>query len=368
MNILGRKFKSGMVVNGCQLIELATLKKDDGRWLIRCRCGELFYDIVYRLQNRKHVYCKACVENYVRPKQIKKPKRSKFDLKKIEEQIIGRGGKIIGPITSRCVRIMCQCGNIWDSAPHKIARGKWCNACRYKKRMYTIDEMNELAKKHGGLLLSTEPKGVRATYTWKCARGHIFKTELRLVTRGHWCPACSNCLPHTLEECKELAQRNGGECLSIEYINKRTKIKWRCSRGHVWDAIITNIINGGWCPNCYKHKYEDECRRIIENIMNEKFPKIRHKNIINPKTNLPLELDGYNDKLKIAFEYNGKQHYFYSWPLQTKEKFDLLVEHDRIKLDACKRLGIYLIVIPYSIHFKDLFNFIKNKLDEGGFL
>ena len=39
------------------------------------------------------------------------------------------------------------------------------------------------------------------------------------------------------------------------------------------------------------------------------FSPIRPNFLVDPQTNYKLELDGYNEELNIAFEYNGIQHY-----------------------------------------------------------
>lgn len=49
---------------------------------------------------------------------------------------------------------------------------------------------------------------------------------------------------------KKLAMNRGGECLSTVYINYNTKLTWRCSLGHIWEAIGYSIERGHWCPRC----------------------------------------------------------------------------------------------------------------------
>ena len=49
-----------------------------------------------------------------------------------------------------------------------------------------------------------------------------------------WCPQCYGNVLMTLDECKDVAISKGGECLSTEYVNSQTKMKWKCSEGHVW--------------------------------------------------------------------------------------------------------------------------------------
>jgi len=66
-----------------------------------------------------------------------------------------------------------------------------------------------------------------------------------------------------------------------------------------------------------------------------------------------LELDGYNASYKIAFEYQGDQHYnSKDFRHVDEESFQALQERDARKKEILKTLGIYLIEIDgrdYSI-------------------
>src|SRR5437867_7702399 len=54
----------------------------------------------------------------------------------------------------------------------------------------------------------------------------------------------------TLEHMKALAKQHGGKCLSKRYVNSKTKLKWRCHKGHSWLASPGNIVQRHWCPKC----------------------------------------------------------------------------------------------------------------------
>lgn len=54
---------------------------------------------------------------------------------------------------------------------------------------------------------------------------------------------------------REWAAAHGGECLSNEYVNAKTKLLWRCSCGHEFWAMPTNVQRGEWCPKCKGKKY-----------------------------------------------------------------------------------------------------------------
>jgi hypothetical protein len=73
--------------------------------------------------------------------------------------------------------------------------------------------------------------------------------------------------------------------------------------------------------------------------------------------------------MKLAVEYNGKQHYEYNpfMHRNSKDTFYSQVYRDRIKKDICKKLGIKLIEVPYTVPNNKIPEFLESKLREYGF-
>ena len=103
---------------------------------------------------------------------------------------------------------------------------------------------------------------------------------------------------------KKLARERGGDCLSIEYINSKTKMLFTCSFGHTWETSYNHIRSGKWCPVCSSMRNVNECyfRDCLENLFRAKFEKNRPEWLIS-RFGTKLELDGYNEALGVAFEY-----------------------------------------------------------------
>ncbi len=55
---------------------------------------------------------------------------------------------------------------------------------------------------------------------------------------------------YTLSDMQQLAKSRGGECLSREYTDLKTKMRWKCAFGHEWDATPKLPLTGHWCPEC----------------------------------------------------------------------------------------------------------------------
>jgi hypothetical protein len=112
-------------------------------------------------------------------------------------------------------------------------------------------------------------------------------------------------------------------------------------------------------------KGETECKRVLEKIFNKPFNKVRPdflRNQVTGNTN-NLEIDCFNDELKIGLEYNGRQHYdFIPFFHRNKETFYNQKYRDELKRIKCRDNGILLIEVPYTIKIEDIEKYIKKDL------
>ncbi len=104
----------------------------------------------------------------------------------------------------------------------------------------------------------------------------------------------------------------------------------------------------------------------LEKVYQVPFPTVRPNFLKNPETKRNLELDCYNEDLKIAAEYNGEQHYnFPNRFHKTKQEFLKQIRRDRLKAELCELRGIHLITIPWTIGHQMIADYIKFKLPEN---
>jgi hypothetical protein len=119
-------------------------------------------------------------------------------------------------------------------------------------------------------------------------------------------------------------------------------------------------------------KGETECRKTLETLFRSPFPKsrpdiLRNSVTSNNGTDFNLELDCYNQSLKIACEYNGAQHYKYiPYFHKTKDSFQNQKYRDYMKRDLCVKNGILLIEVPYTVKISDIQNYIITELKKAG--
>jgi len=128
-----------------------------------------------------------------------------------------------------------------------------------------------------------------------------------------------------------------------------------------------NINNETKTKKSFQSKGETECKRVLEQIFNKPFNKCRPNFLSNPVTgNVNLELDCYNDDLKLAIEYNGIQHYKFTPHFHKNlEAFQNQKYRDYMKQNLCEKNNITLIIVPYTIAINKIQDYIINELKKN---
>lgn len=116
-------------------------------------------------------------------------------------------------------------------------------------------------------------------------------------------------------------------------------------------------------------KGEQMCKSFVEFYFQKPFNKTRPDFLKNPVTGENLELDLYNDELKIAVEYNGAQHYQYNSFMHknSRDKFQNQQYRDLIKKDMCDKASITLIIVPYTVPHDRIGSFLFGELKRLGY-
>jgi hypothetical protein len=112
-------------------------------------------------------------------------------------------------------------------------------------------------------------------------------------------------------------------------------------------------------------KHESRCRAILENLFKAPFTSVRPDFLKYPVTGKNLELDGYNEELNLAFEYQGVQHRKFC-PLfhETYQDFVDQLKRDAFKKKRCEELGINVLYIPDTVPYDDLEEYLKMNLKQ----
>lgn len=122
-----------------------------------------------------------------------------------------------------------------------------------------LTELQELAKTRDGACLATAYLGSTVKHLWRCRKGHEWLMIPTSVKVGQWCPHCANEGKAarakerrlSIEQIQQAARALGGECLSSEYKNQRSRLRFRCREGHEWETMAGHIVNSkSWCSVC----------------------------------------------------------------------------------------------------------------------
>jgi hypothetical protein len=163
-----------------------------------------------------------------------------------------RGGRCISTLyANTTVPLLWECasGHQWSAVPASIRKGTWCPDCAGVRRL-TLEQMKEMAKSRGGRCLSKCYRNGATKLMWRCSAGHEWNAAPLQIKKGHWCPFCAHVAPLTLPLLQRTAAQKDGWCLSLVYLNSSHPVRWKCAIGHEWLARAHSIRAGNWCPVC----------------------------------------------------------------------------------------------------------------------
>lgn len=238
-----------------------------------------------------------------------------------------------------------------------------CHKCSKRCRI-SKEDISKCLEENGYKLIEYNGKGNQTKHVVEhllCGRKYPIDYN-SFKNSGHRCSKCGGKLKITEEDVSNILNDNGYKLIKYNGMGIKTKhLVEHLLCGNQYSVNYDNFKHAmSRCNKCSKSRSENECRRIFEML----FPDYKFSNT-KPKFLGGLELDGYCENLKLAFEYNGVQHYEVSdglIPYDDEEGLQKRKERDKKKLEICNRLGIRLCVIPYTYDFRDpekLENFIR---------
>ncbi|MGC4009012.1 MAG: hypothetical protein QM805_08515 [Pseudomonas sp.] len=182
-------------------------------------------------------------------------------LKRLREAAKRQGGECLSQRyrgVDQKYEFRCAEGHVWQTRGAAImSDSQWCPRCRHQPsdretwRADGLARLQKVALQHGGACLSHDYQGATRRYHFRCDKGHEWETTANIIFAGSWCKACVTLSQRrTIEEARSIAESRGGQCLSTEYLSARRKLQWLCHHGHSWQAALTKVGNGTWCPTC----------------------------------------------------------------------------------------------------------------------
>jgi hypothetical protein len=210
-------------------------------------------------------------------------------------------------------------------------------------------EAERLAKNKKGKCLVL-PKRAHDYGTWKCSveehpewRAPLVQIRGTKNKKGSWCPRCAPNARVGFDIQRAWATRFSGKLIKPA---QRTTLRawWNCKEhGRFQRAFNSMKSSDTFCPDCSRSLGERKCKAAIEQLFDKKFGKKRFADLRGVGGN-PLEIDIYNEELRLGIEHHGAQHYihkkFFGLSRYHKQR-----EHDKRRRKYCKAQGITLIEI-----------------------
>lgn len=191
------------------------------------------------------------------------------------------------------IRFKCPKGHVFKTMPTYLFKRKiGCPECaaknRHTTRLSNEEFLRRLQKAHPGYAALEEYKTSHTKIAFKCDKGHVFKAKPADIIgqRGTGCRICAVNRQRTTQEefLKRLQKVHPGYMALEEYKSIHTKIKFKCNKGHIFEAEPNSIINRG------------ECCRICA------FEKLRQSQIM-PKDQFIQKLQQSNPTIKLISPY-----------------------------------------------------------------
>lgn len=214
-------------------------------------------------RTRKRAGCPHCTkEHFYERSKRRKPVRE-TSLGALFPELVGewddeRDIFSFGPYSNEVVKWVCKYDHRWTSPIKSRTHGN--------EKCPTCEGMDKIQKSLGikyqhlipewadkDCIFSVFPFDNKEA-KWKCSRGHIWEASIKERVRGN--PTCYICDKLSPEKVNSLLKLKS-EWDDSRDINEfrpfsREIVKWRCKYGHRWEcAISSRTNNGNGCPECF---------------------------------------------------------------------------------------------------------------------
>lgn len=329
-----------------------------------CAAHHTFYAAPANVKFGKGTWCPCCAHAC---------KHAKCYEDRLDKICREHGGWRLDPYKGKEAPMRIKCADpqhlIWTPTPHNLTQDHWCPECAGKSRNPAYHEkiLDDICRGKGGKRLGDYINS-DLHIKFQCALEHEWETVSGCIKNGRWCHECSPTYKNsaTYQAALDEACAKLGVVRETPYVLSNKDVWFRCLKDpdHYWPATPNNFKNSKGCPYC-QDSSEQECRRILETVLGRPFIRSRPEFLCYIKGR-PLELDGYCPSLRLAFEFNGKQHYEFIDFFHDGDEANLIAqkERDKFKVMKAKEIGIDLIVISYEYKtFLEKVAFLKEKLE-----
>ena len=131
------------------------------------------------------------------------------------------------------------------------------------KRKTPEEYLNECKEKELDLPIENY-KGTHTKIKHKCSKGHIYSQTPSHHLKKQGCPVCKGGIRKKSNEYHNECKEKGYDLPLEDYVNNPTKIKHKCKNGHIYEQSPSSHLQGNGCPYCAKNKKKTQEEYLSE--------------------------------------------------------------------------------------------------------
>lgn len=360
-----KKFKNIVKAFTQEGYEVLTKEYKNNRQHLRVKCpkGHITNTMTWNNFAQGKRRCSVCAR-----KKIGKNQRTPYQ--QVKNYIHSEGYRLLSKEYDNVhakLKIECPQGDVFEMRYISFQQGQRCPKCSTRKKAeamrHEYQQVRRFVQNKGHTLLSERYENCKTKLDIRCPKGHQFQMRYNGFQQGQRCPECAvENKKKTHRQIQMKIEESGGyRLLSKRYEGCKAKLSIKCSAGHIFKMSWDCFRQGCRCPKCNTYKNEKMLGKVLKQIYSNC--------AIQSQDNLGflgrLKVDYSVSALKLAFEYDGEQHFrpvqFGGMSLEkAKKEHQKQKERDRRKDSLCKKKGFHLIRIRYEEPLT--VEFIKSKI------
>lgn len=246
----------------------------------------------------------------------------------------------------QCLIIICKVHGEFQQKPYIHLDGSGCQKCDPTRKLSNSTFIERSVLIHGSTYDYSSVEYGKNNYdlvSIVCKKHGAFTQRPWAHLRGQGCPKCSDNQKSNNDKFIEKSIKKHGNTYdysSVEYVNKRSKVKIICTKHGIFEQRPYVHIQGHGCSICRNSKLEKYLRdRLIS--LNIKFEQ--NKRYDDCRNILPLPFDFYLVDHNVLLECDGVQHHRSIDFFGGDNRFECQTRNDDIKNKYCEDRNIKLI-------------------------
>jgi very-short-patch-repair endonuclease len=271
------------------------------------------------------------------------------------------------------VKIICPIHGEFEQTPNTHLKGSGCSFCgrlsqSQQKKLTKQEFIDQSREVHGKKYDYSKSDYTKMSDPVKiiCPVHGEFEQTPAAHVRGQGCRECYLLTNKSnSDDFIQKAKKIHGDKFDyskVEYTRNDEPVSISCKKHGDFLQTPASHLSGQGCPICKESKGEILVNNILNGyeinfIRQHTFEDCVSKK--NKKFCRKLPFDFYMPSQNIAIEYDGQQHFV---PVWGEESFKNMQRTDKIKNQYCKKNGIKLIRIPYTMKKEEIEPYILKEL------